>query len=775
MRVLHVGLETLDARAGGLNRYFEELVRAEAECGIDVVGVALGAVPCEPGATPGETGTTPGETGAALGGRGALFAVAPRGGGLRRAFAVARAVRGLDPPFDLADVHFAGTSFVAALSSLRMVPKVVHFQGPWADESAHAGAKAGNVLVKRAVERAVYRRAARLVVLSGAFGSLLVERYGVAPWRVAVIPPGVDLERYGPGDAGAARDRLGVGSRRVVLAVRRLIPRMGLEVLLDAWGQVRRAPEDLLVVVGDGPLRGALEAQVAARGLGGAVRLVGRVGDAELAHWYRAAHVTVVPTVALEGFGLVVLESAASGTPVVATDAAGLPEALAVLGAGPPVPAGDAGALAAALEARLAAPVTDAERAELRRAAEHVGWDRIARRHLALYEGVLDRAEARSVVVLDHTSVLSGGELAIARALGGLGTQVHAHAILATDGPLRSRLEGAGATVEVLELSEGARNVPRTSVRPGSLSPRAVAQAALYVLGLARRLRVLRPDVVHANSLKAGLYGCAAARLARVPCVWHVRDHVEAPYLPRSAVRLVRLATRVLPDVVVANSASTLATLRPRRGLVVPSPLDPSVVGVRRRAPRDEALRVTVLGRLAPWKGQDLALRAFAKAFPIDGATLRIVGAALFGEDTYADSLPALAASLGVASRVSFEGFVEDVADVLAATDVLVHSSTLPEPFGQTVLEGMGAGCAVVVADRGGPRELVTDGVDGLHYPMGDADALSACLSSLGADPSLRARLASAALSTARAYTPEALAPRLLDAWALAAVTRHRG
>jgi glycosyltransferase involved in cell wall biosynthesis len=339
------------------------------------------------------------------------------------------------------------------------------------------------------------------------------------------------------------------------------------------------------------------------------------------------------------------------------------------------------------------------------------------------------------------------------------------HAILASDGPLRDRLAASGATVEVLELNDAARSVPRGSVHPARLHPLAALATLRYVARLARRLRQLRPDVVHTNSLKSALYGGAAARLAGIPCVWHVRDMIETPYLPTPAVRLVRGAARVLPTVVVANSASTLRAVGVPRGHVVPSPLDPSIRPSARRQDGDAVVRFAIVGRLAEWKGQRLAIEAFASAFPDGGARLRVVGAAMFGEESYAESLPVLASSLGVSDRVEFCGFVDDVAGVLEETDVVVHASILPEPFGQVVIEAMGARCAVVVADAGGPADLVTDGVDGVVYPMGDRDALAEAMRALASDPAMRARLGDAGVIAAASFTPAALAPMLLEAW----------
>jgi glycosyltransferase involved in cell wall biosynthesis len=93
---------------------------------------------------------------------------------------------------------------------------------------------------------------------------------------------------------------------------------------------------------------------------------------------------------------------------------------------------------------------------------------------------------------------------------------------------------------------------------------------------------------------------------------------------------------------------------------------------------------------------------------------------------------------------------------------VLVHASTIPEPFGMVVIEGMAAGLPVVAADAGGPTEVIDHGVDGLRYPMGDAGALAEALSTLAADAGLRARLGAAGRRRAEAFFPDVLGPRYL-------------
>lgn len=375
------------------------------------------------------------------------------------------------------------------------------------------------------------------------------------------------------------------------------------------------------------------------------------------------------------------------------------------------------------------------------------------------------------VVYLDHTAVLSGAELALVRLLPAL--DVEARVLLGADGPLVDRLRATGAEVEVLELAPESRSVRRSEVT-ARLPVAAMRATAAYVVRLARRLRALRPDLVHANSLKAGIYGSLAARVARVPFVWQVHDRISTDSLPAPAVRLVRAMLATLPDAVIANSQSTRDTLgRLSRPIVRVIGNATPTGGTGRARAHDGAATFGIVGTLTAWKGQDLFLDAFARAFPDGDERAVVVGAPLFGTDDYASSLHDLADRLGIADRVEFRGFRDDVPAELGRLDVLVHASVEPEPFGQVVVEGMAAGLPVVAAAPGGPAEIVEHGETGLLYPMGDRDALAQALRRLAGDPELRARLGDAGRRAAARYAPEPVAAEVRALYA--AVLGRRG
>ena len=320
------------------------------------------------------------------------------------------------------------------------------------------------------------------------------------------------------------------------------------------------------------------------------------------------------------------------------------------------------------------------------------------------FAGALRRARdpksrQTSVVFVDHCAELSGGELALVRLLPAL-KSVDVHVVLGEQGPLEGRLRAAGATVEVLELDQGVQHTRRDEVKVTSIGWRRLLAAGRDVSALSRRLREISPDLIHTNSLKAAIYGGLAGRLAGVPVIWHIRDRIAPDYLPRQTVMAVRILSKFLPAEIIVNSRATGESLGPRtRFHVVPSPTAESDL---RPEPADPAtherpFRVAMVGRLAPWKGQHVFLDAFARASLDRDAEAVISGTAMFGENEYAMELRDQVRRLGIADRVEFAGFVEDVPTLIRGVDVVVHASITPEPFGQVVVEGM-------AASRGGDR-----------------------------------------------------------------------
>jgi len=206
-------------------------------------------------------------------------------------------------------------------------------------------------------ERLVLRRCARIVVLSDFMKQRVMTTHGIAAGAIRVIPGGVDVGRFRPADdPQALRQRLKLPLDRVILfTLRNLVPRMGLDTLLEALATLGEERQDLLLLIGgEGPLRPSLQRRIEALNLTAGVQLLGFVGEEELPQYYQAADLVVMPTRELEGFGLVTVEALACGTPVLGTPVGAIPEVLARLDPRLVAEGYEAPALAAALRRTLA-------------------------------------------------------------------------------------------------------------------------------------------------------------------------------------------------------------------------------------------------------------------------------------------------------------------------------------------------------------------------------------------------------------------------------------
>lgn len=350
------------------------------------------------------------------------------------------------------------------------------------------------------------------------------------------------------------------------------------------------------------------------------------------------------------------------------------------------------------------------------------------------------------VVYLDHTAKWSGGEIALLRTLEALDRRrVQPIVLLGEEGPFAEKVRALKIETEVLPLDGRAREVRKDSLGAGALLRHAGSAVAFlgYAGKVAAFARQKGASVLHCNSLKSDIYGAIAGRQAGVPVVWHVRDHIDPTYLPGAAVKGFRALAKRLPSYVITNSDSTTAKLFPTGagkqrcrvaydGLAdweLTSP-EPVVTGKWKNDPP----RIGIIGRIVEWKGQHIFLEAARKLTEAGhNATFVVIGGPLFGEQDFERTLKEQAAPLG--DRVEFLGFRRDVPELLRSLDIMVHASTTPEPFGQVVIEGMAEGLPVIGSNGGGVREIITDGVNGLLTPMGDADALAEAIRNLLQNP----------------------------------------
>jgi glycosyltransferase involved in cell wall biosynthesis len=345
------------------------------------------------------------------------------------------------------------------------------------------------------------------------------------------------------------------------------------------------------------------------------------------------------------------------------------------------------------------------------------------------------------VLFFDHVAAMSGGEIALMNLIQRLDrSMIEPIVLLGEEGELCEHLR-TSTEVHVLPISSDIRQARKDTL--GLLSVTHLVSAigiAKYVIRLAQFIRRHRIDLVHTNSLKSDLLGGFAARLAGTPVIWHVRDRISSDYLPAKVAFVFRALSRWIPTLIIANSHSTSSTLSKStsaRIYVVHDgvPLE-NFESSAPRAYADDVTTVGIVGRISPWKGQEVFLRAAAEVRQLHPQTrFRILGAALFGEAEYEEGLHRLVDELQLGEAVSFDGFQRDIPAAMAELDIVVHASTKPEPFGQVIIEAMASAKPVIATRAGGVLEIVEDGVTGKLVPMGDAGALARAITELLNDP----------------------------------------
>jgi sugar transferase (PEP-CTERM/EpsH1 system associated) len=253
------------------------------------------------------------------------------------------------------------------------------------------------------------------------------------------------------------------------------------------------------------------------------------------------------------------------------------------------------------------------------------------------------------------------------------------------------------------------------------------------VMKLARRLRQLRPHVVHTHNPQAHLHGAWASRMANVPAVVHTRhgrQRAEGHVLPA----LSRIATAWTSRfVAVSEDAARIARDAERvpaaKLSVIHNGIDVEQFSADRVPRPQSGGRAISVGRLDPIKDQGTLLRAVRLVvdrmpdFRLD----------MVGDGPSRPELEALRETLGLADHVLFHGYQEDVRPLLVAADVFLLSS-ISEGVSIALLEAMACGLPAVATDVGGNREVIVPGECGCLVPAGSPEALASGMLSVLAD-----------------------------------------
>jgi glycosyltransferase involved in cell wall biosynthesis len=652
-----------------------------------------------------------------------------------------------------------------------------------------------NRTIGRALFEGSVRRAARLIAVSETTGRDLQTFLKVPPEKVRVVFEGVQ-SRFRPCPdltaLAACQARYGITAPYVV-SVATAEPRKNLLRLLRAFRQLKDQHPDLphvLVRVGkSGWMDSAVQVETAALQARGYLVQTGFVPNDDLPLLYAGAAAAAYPSL-FEGFGLPVLEAMASGAPVVTSTAPAIREVasdVALL-----VDPEREDAIAAALHQVLTNPQLAARlRADGLRRAARFTWEEAARHTLAVYDevvngnlpnprrpavtarhglepahaamdsqnGVPERSQSdnehgaapRHLSVLIITPVFdSGGTESQVLEIGrGLMEQGDRYVVI------------TGGGVQLAQLSEW--NIPYRLVRAtaGTVSP--LRELAAYGWAVFTELCRQPADVIQSTSIRT-TYAAYLGRLAYqtwrratfwrlrwrepgwradVPIVTTVHGGMRTDIYQQAAKHLSRLADHVIAPVRYGGSEMVRLGLPPERLTTIPSArnLDEFFTLDRRRPAAipgvpDDARVIGTLARLAPTKGLDDLIRAFARLHP-QFPDLHLV---IAGTGELEAELRALAEELDITSRVAFAGYRTDVPELLRRFEILALSPVW-EGLSLVIREAMAGGLPIVATAVGGICELLSDGETGLLVAPHDPEALAAALRRLLDDPELARQL----------------------------------
>lgn len=301
---------------------------------------------------------------------------------------------------------------------------------------------------------------------------------------------------------------------------------------------------------------------------------------------------------------------------------------------------------------------------------------------------------------------------------------------LFADGDFKSLLEQNQIPVEVL-TNQPIQVKKSSGFLKGLISLKQIIPLIIKIVKIARGY-----DLIYANTQKALVIGAIASFFARRSLVYHLHDILSKEHFSETNRRIAVNLANHFASLVIANSqASQTAFIeaggRENLTTVVYNGFDLKIYQTCESDVRQLQQELGLVGkfvvghfsRLAPWKGQHILISALAKCPP--QVTAILVGDALFGEQEYVQQLHRLVTALGLQNRVKFLGFRSDIPQLMAACDLVAHTSTFAEPFGRVIVEAMLCGTPVVASQAGGAIELIKPGVNGFLVEPGNSHELA--------------------------------------------------
>ena len=294
--------------------------------------------------------------------------------------------------------------------------------------------------------------------------------------------------------------------------------------------------------------------------------------------------------------------------------------------------------------------------------------------------------------------IFGGGEISLLKLLANLDKRkFHPIVVCPASGPLSEAIQKMGIEVTVIKMET------LRKINPFHLFS--------SVWQMRRFIKAGHIDLVHSNGSRATLYGGLAAKFAKVPVIWHVRviesEGCYDKFLASLCAKLIAISQAVQKrfDWLLQNKPEKITMIYSGVDLEEFNP-HVSGAGIRQRYGLSSKTRVVgIVGNLIPWKGQEYFIRA---ARIIDERIPDVIFLVV-GDGEYRRKLEDLTKELGLEEKIIFTGARRDIPEVMAAMDIIVHSSISPEPFGRVIIEALASGKPLVAINSGGVPEIGED------------------------------------------------------------------
>jgi len=330
-----------------------------------------------------------------------------------------------------------------------------------------------------------------------------------------------------------------------------------------------------------------------------------------------------------------------------------------------------------------------------------------------------------NILFLSHHAELGGGEIDLLEFLKAMDrNRFDPIVFVGCKGPLKERSVALGVRTETLCLPEYFITLKRDPLRKNSLF--SLLKITLVFIQLVKKIeRIITEhniDIVYANTAKSACLGIPAAEKTGTESIWRLHDCLTNEFYGKFYLWFIKRMTRPVNSVICVSEMVKEEYLKfagkndAQKAEVVSNGVDLQEFRPDRQnetlkkslAKKEECI-ITLIGRLEPWKGQEIFIRAAGLALEKNpNLKFLIIGGALFGRKEYEDKLKVLIEGLGLQGKVVLLGFRSDISEIMAISNIIVHTSYLPEPFGRDVMEAMACGKPVISTDIGGPKEILT-------------------------------------------------------------------